>query len=163
MKTVFGFFAAGLLLVSYMVFAGSGVINDPEVTIEFFEDGSGVVQDRGLASGQMWSARSSENDVEGIGCSYKAMERTDGTGGIYVYKWGFCQARDVNEVHVICWTENPELLDAMQATSPFAWVRFGFTEPEHDLAWREGVRRCTRFDYSTQSFHLPEFTTKGNK
>lgn len=163
MKTVFSFFALGMLLVSSTVFAGGGVINDPAVLIEFFEDGSGVVQDRGLASGHMWSARSSGNDVEYIGCSYKAMELPDGTDGVYVYKWGFCKAQDVNEVSVICWTENPELLDAMQATSPFAWVRFGFTEPDHNIAWREGVRRCFRFDYSTQSFQLPEFTTKGNK
>jgi len=162
MKTVFGLFAAGMLLVSSIVFAGESYIHDPAVTIEFFEDESG------WASGQMWSARSSKNDVELIGCSYKAMEVPDGTGGIFVYKWGFCQAQDVNEVRVACFSDNPELLDAMQATTAFAWVAFVFTKLDPDFFYHpelrpEGARRCTRLDYSTQSIHLPEFTTKGNK
>jgi hypothetical protein len=157
MKTVVGFFAAGMLLISSMVFAGGGLIHDPAVSIEFFEDVNGVVHDWGLANGQMWSARSSKNDVEFIGCSYKAIENPDES----VYKFGFCQAQDVNEVYVRCFTDNPEMLDAMQASSAFAWVQFRFTE--HDPDFFEGARHCTRFDYSTQSFHLPEFTTKGNK
>ena len=159
MKTVIGFFAAGVLLVSPVVFAGQGIVDDPAVTIVFAEDEDGNVLDHGWARGQMWSARSSKNDVEMIGCSYKAIEFPDGDGGFFVYKWGFCQAQDVNEVHVVCYTDNSELLDAMQATSAFAWVNFRFTTPDHDIAWRQGVRRCTRLDYSTQSFHLPEFTT----
>ena len=163
MKTMIRAFATGLLLVSSMGSAGEGLIDDPAVTIDFFEDAQGVVHDRGWVNGQMWSARSSKNDVEIIGCGYRAAELDDGMGGIFVYKWGFCHARDVNEVYVVCYTENPELLDAMQATTSFAWIWFGFTEPDHDLAGREGVRRCTRLGYSTQSWHLPEFTTKGNK
>ncbi len=163
MKTVVGFFAAGMLLVSSMVFAGGGVISDPAVSIEFFEDENGIVHDWGQAYGQMWSARSSKN-VEFIGCSYKAIEQDDGS----VYKFGFCQAQDVNKVHVLCYSDNPELLDAMQASSAFAWVNFRFTEYDPDFFFHperrpEGARHCTRFDYSTQSFHLPEFTTKGNQ
>jgi hypothetical protein len=164
MKTVFGFFAAGMLLVSSLVFAGTAILDDPAVSIDFFEDENGVVLDRGLAYGQMWSARSSKNDFEYIGCSYKAIELGDGS----VFKFGFCQARDVNEVRVICYTDNPEMLDAMQATSSFAWARFRFTEPDPDFFYHpelrpEGARHCTRFDFSTQSYHLPEFTTKGNQ
>src|SRR5210317_535906 len=104
MKTVIRAFATGLLLVYSMGFAGHAVIDDPAVTIEFVEDAQGVVLDRGWAWGQMWYARSSKNDVEYIGCGYKAIEQSDGG----VYKWGFCQARDADDVHVMCYTENAE-------------------------------------------------------
>ena len=157
MKILFGILLAGMLIVPSLGFTGDGIINDPAVTIEFAED------DSGFANGQMWSARSSKNDVEMIGCSYKAIELPDGGGGVFVYKWGFCQARDVNDVHVVCYSENPELLDAMQATTPFAWAQFSFTEHDPDPNFFGGARRCTQFGYSTQSFHLPEFTTKGNQ
>jgi len=157
MKTFFGILLAGMLIVPSLGFTGDGIINDPAVTIEFFVDEDGNVHDWGWANGQMWSARSSKNDVEMIGCSYKARELGDGS----VYKWGFCQARDVNDVHVMCWSDNPELLDAMQATTPFAWAQFRFTEIDPNFFG--GERHCTQFGYSTQSFHLPEFTTKGNQ
>ena len=119
--------------------------------------------DGGEAFGNMWPVRSSKNDLEIIGCSSKGEVDLDTLDS---WKWGWCRARDASGLEVFCITEDENLLDAMQAISPFSWVRFVFEsayiyQPDEGDAYY--VADCTRFDISTQSLHLPLFATKGKK
>lgn len=101
--------------------------------------------DEMFAQGDQVTARTAKNDVEGIGCGIRVFD-----GG---FTFGFCQAADSDGVEGFCFTENPDLLDAMKATSAYAFITFGWDENEE----------CTRIGFSTQSFYLPNFTTKGSK
>lgn len=106
--------------------------------------------DAKLASGDMWTARSSDNEVEFIGCGIRHFD--DGAGGVYT--WGFCQARDAGENEILCYTENPELLAALSTINDYSFVTF---------SWREDPyygQECIRVGYSTQSFYLPLFKIK---
>jgi hypothetical protein len=112
----------------------------------------------GVASGNMWYTRSSKNDVEVIGCGYKGAALPNESPWWPeedIYRWGWCQAVDTNGVHVLCLTKDSNLLDAMQAISPFSYIRFKFTNLDEN-----NVGDCTRLNFSTQSQHLPNFTTK---
>lgn len=136
-------------LMPSTLYAGAAATG--EVSIEFY------TEDTGEAFGNMWLARSSKNDVEIIGCSFKG--ELDGQGGSL--KWGWCRARNASGVEVLCLTDDENLLDALQAISPFSWVRFLFKNAiQEDGVW---YADCTRFDISTQSLHLPEFVTKSKK
>jgi hypothetical protein len=103
--------------------------------------------DNYFAAGDQWTARSSKNADELIGCGVLHID--DGQG--FTYNWGFCQATDADGVNTQCFTETPSLLETMRATSAFAYI---------DFSWDEDGN-CTRVRYSTQSFYLPRFTTKG--
>lgn len=143
MKSILTIVVVVSALMPSTLFAGAAATG--EVSIDFNE---------GVAEGNMWLARSSKNDVEIIGCSSK--------GDVVEGKWAWCRARDASGVQVFCLTEDENLLDALQAISPFSYVRFEFTNltQDNDGTW---IGDCTRFDFSTQSLHLPEFVTKGNK
>jgi len=151
MKSILTTVVVVLALMSstlYAGFAATGV-----VSIEFDE----VELDEGVAEGNMWLARSSKNDVEIIGCSSKGTDNE---------RWAWCRAQDANGLEVFCVTENPNMLDALQAISPFSYVRFVFENAEFRQDPERGewfVADCTRLDISTQSLHLPMFTTKKGK
>ena len=98
------------------------------------------------AQGDQWTARRSKNDVEFIGCGIRVIDDT--MGG--TFSFGFCQAADSDDVQVFCSTQNADLLDAMKATSAFAFITFSFDENGE----------CTRIGFSTQSFYLPNFRVK---
>lgn len=151
MKFMLTIIAIVLVLVPATMYAGTAATS--ELSIEFTSEGSGV------ASGNMWLARSSRNDVEVIGCSFKGEVDPD---TFESWNWGWCRARDASGVQVLCLTYDDNMLDAMQAISPFSWVRFVFENATQDTdgSW---IGDCTRFDISTQSLHLPLFTTKGKK
>jgi len=151
MKSLLTIVVVILALISSPLYAGKDT--SVTVSIEFDVDENGVVLDSGRVTGNMWNARSSKNDVEAIGCFYRAIENEDGS----VHKWGRCRAWDANEVTVVCYTFNPEMLDALQAITAFSYVRFWFTEPDPE---NNNIRYCTQFHISTRSIHLPEFTTK---
>jgi len=150
MKSMLTTIAIVLALVPATLYAGTVALGT--LSIEFESE------DSGEASGNMWLTRSSKNDLEIIGCSFKG--ELDGQGGSD--KWGWCRARDASGLEVFCITEDENLLDALQAISPFSWVRFVFENAtqRNDGVW---IADCTRFDISTQSLHLPNFATKGNK
>jgi hypothetical protein len=102
--------------------------------------------DSGRAFGLMWTVRSSRNDVEGIGCSYRSnVEKVEWEHFPWdhpVNNWAWCQAQDAGGVQVWCFTENQHLLDALQAISPFSFlldsVWWG-----NARAWTSRPSRCT--------------------
>ncbi len=103
-----------------------------------------------FAQGDMWTARTADNDVEFIGCGIRVLE--DGVGGIFSF--GFCQAMDADEAEIQCFTENPDLLDAMKATSSYSFVSFSWEDDGF------GGAECVRIGFSTQSWYLPNIKVK---
>lgn len=131
------FILLALLLLSVTVYAG--FTQPAPVTIEYYEGGGGI------ASGDMNSARYSENDFEFIGCGIRAFD--DNAGG--VYDWGFCQASLEEEVTVICFViDNPELMEGINILSDSSYISFSWDD---DGA---GNLTCNRVGASTQSFYL---------
>lgn len=103
-----------------------------------------------LATGDMATSRYTKGETL-IGCGVRAVVTPAG-----VVTFGFCQARDAEGDEIVCFTENPELLNVMKATSAFAFIVFSWTESE------EGEAECRRIGFSTQSFYLPK-GLKANK
>ncbi|NNL94384.1 MAG: hypothetical protein HKO64_02050 [Xanthomonadales bacterium] len=99
-----------------------------------------------FAQGDQWTARTASNDTEFIGCGVRKFD--DGAGGATAF--GFCQAEDADGERAFCNTANEDLLDAMEATSSFAYITFNWNEDGE----------CTRIGNSTQSFYLPNLKTK---
>ena len=103
-----------------------------------------------FASGDQVTARIAPDDVTFIGCGIRVID-----DGVNPFSFGFCQAGDSAEVQITCFTQNADLLDAMKATSAYAFITFG---------WRDdggGGAECIRIGFSTQSIYVPNFTTKG--
>ena len=90
------------------------------------------------ASGDMWSARFTHDDIEFIGCGVCS---TAAGGEMCAY--GYCQARDHEGTLVFCATEDPILVDAIKSITAFSHVRF---------KW-EG-EFCTDINVSTESYFL---------
>jgi hypothetical protein len=103
--------------------------------------------DNKFAQGDMWTARTANNDVEYIGCGTRVTE--DGVGGTFLF--GFCQAGDADGNEIVCFTQNQDLLDAMKSTSDFSFITFSWVDDGLD-----GFE-CVRIGFSTQSFYLPNF------
>ena len=85
------FVIAALILAASLVYAGGTASEN--VVVEINADGSGS------ASGDMTAARTSDNDVEIIGCGIKGFQ-----GGGFPSQFGFCQAADSDDVYVNCTT-----------------------------------------------------------
>lgn len=102
------------------------------------------------ASGNMLTARFSENEFESIGCGVREFANTDGS---FNFSWGFCQARLEEDANVVCSTQNPQLLDKMAAINDFSFVTF---------RWDEN-NECEYVGFSTQSQYIPEFKDKKDK
>lgn len=107
--------------------------------------------DNGTAFGDMYTARTSANDVEFIGCGIRVFD--DGAGG--TFSFGFCQAGDSEGTEITCFTQNSGLLDTLRTMADFSFVTFSWVD---DGA---GNIDCSRIGFSTQSFYVPNFTTKG--
>jgi len=103
----------------------------------------------GLAQGDQLSARLDADPDVFIGCG----TRTIRTGGGTLVRTGFCQARDAADDQVLCFTQDADLLDAMQAASDFAFITFSFVD---DGA---GGFECRRVGSSTQSFYLFDYNS----
>jgi hypothetical protein len=126
-----------LAVVSSLAFAGA--VQTANVSVVINPDGSGT------ASGDMVTARTSDNEFDLIGCGIKGFK----SGGPSEY--GFCQAADSDDIYVTCGTTQKSLLDVMKAIGDYSYVRFDFD--------KNG--QCTRLDFSTQSLYLPE-NVEGN-
>lgn len=100
----------------------------------------------GFATGDMVSARASENVFEFIGCGIRAFE----TGTDTAFYTGFCQASLAEAGTITCFTTNKALLDGIQSIADTSFITFSWTEDE------DGARTCTRIGSSTQSFYLPK-------
>ena len=96
------------------------------------------------ADGDMLTSRTDGTKNTFIGCGLRKIE--DGAGGIL--NFGFCQAEDAEEEKIICFTQNPDLLDAIDAISDSSYVTFSWELDEEKNA------NCTRIGVSTQSFYL---------
>lgn len=149
MKSTLTIVVVVLTLMSSVLYAGRATVNEG-VEINF---------DQGWADGVMWPTRSSDNDVEYIGCSYKGAAEPFLSPNMPwkkpVTQWAWCHAMDADQAYVACFTNNEDLLNALRAISPFSYVRFAFTDLD-----AHNIGECTRFDFSIQSLHLPDFSTK---
>lgn len=100
----------------------------------------------GVANGDQLSARLDVDPDVFIGCG----TRTILTGGGLV-QTGFCQAEDAADEAVLCFTQDADLINAMQALSDFAFITFSFVDDG------SGGFQCRRVGSSTQSFYLFDF------
>jgi len=127
----------GLALLSFNVLAGLTQPAEVEVDLEIR-----------FAQGDMKTARNSPNEFAFIGCGIRkiAISPTE------IFSFGFCQANvgEVEDGGITCFTENPELLAAIDAISDYSYVTFSWDEAEE----------CTRIGNSTQSFYLPRLKEK---
>jgi hypothetical protein len=126
----------------------AGGVQPASVEIEFDDDGNFFV------GGDMWTARSSNNDTEMIGCSVKryAAQGND---------WGFCQAVNADDNFIICFTQNEKMMEAIYAISDASYISFfGKGYEEYDGFPGEGEGECTRISISSQSMYLPLVTTE---
>lgn len=106
--------------------------------------------DNMFAQGDQYTARTTTDDTQFIGCGSRTFD--DGMGNSFVF--GFCQAEDADGDTVTCFTQNPVLIEAMRSTSDFAFITFSWIDDGQDGA------ECIRVGHSTQSFYLPNFKTK---
>ena len=129
-----------LTLVAGIAFAG---LKQPAAVV--------VDLDNMNAFGDQNTARIARDDVSFIGCGTRDFD----DGIITPFSFGFCQAGDSDEIQIVCFTQNATLMDAMKAHSAFAFITF---------SWQDdggGGAECIRVGSSTQSFYLPNLTTKG--
>ncbi|MEP5764386.1 MAG: hypothetical protein ABJ308_07320 [Halieaceae bacterium] len=107
--------------------------------------------DNNFAFGDQVTTRYSKNDTEFIGCGIRSFDNgDDGT-----FSFGFCQAGDVDENYVICYTTNTDLLDAIRGGSDFSYLQFGWNGESDPEFGEENNGTCTQIGFSTQSFYLP--------
>jgi len=139
MKTRYLLSIAALTLLAGIVSAGG--VQPAVVTVDL---------DNMFAQGDQWTARIAKDDVSFIGCGTRVFD-----DGVNAFSFGFCQATDSADVGINCFTQNPVLVDAMSATSAYAFITFSWQDDGF------GGAECTRVGFSTQSFYLPNFTTKG--
>ena len=97
------------------------------------------------AQGDMFTARTAENQVEMIGCGVRHFD-----DGVNDLKWGFCQATDADENNVVCLTFNESLIQTMRTTASYSFITFNWQDDG------DGGLECTRIGFSTQSFYLPK-------
>ena len=97
--------------------------------------------DNQVATGDMYTARLSENPDAFIGCGI----RSPAPG----YTFAFCQARlgPADDQLAQCFTEDPAHVAAVGAMDDFSWVSF---------RW-DADGNCLSVGNSTQSFYLPQF------
>lgn len=104
-----------------------------------------------FAQGDQVTARTSKNKFAFIGCAIRVFD-----DGVDLFSFGFCQA-SVSEIGtIVCFTLSPDLLDAIKATSAYAFITFSWQDDG------QGGAECIRFGSSTQSFYLPS-NVDGNK
>jgi hypothetical protein len=130
MKTGYVFSIGALSLVCTV--AAAGYVQPAPVTIDFTNR---------VAQGDLLTARNSKNKFEFIGCGV----RYDLTGA-----YMFCQAGlgpDPATEQIVCFSDNPNLLDAAKSISAFSYIRF---------VWDQSGN-CTEIGNSTNSFYLPDF------
>jgi hypothetical protein len=124
------------VLAIFSAVAVAGQFNNVPVEIFDNEDGSFRV------TGNMTSARISDNDVEYIGCGTRSTD----VGGGNIAEFGFCQARDSAEVRAFCFTFNPALIQTIKSISDYSFLLFNIND----------VGECMSVGVSTQSFYIPK-------
>jgi len=132
MKTKHVISAAALTLVSAV--ASAGLYQPRPVTLDFTNR---------FADGDMLTARDSLNPGDFIGCGIRAQSG---------FAWGFCQAghSQVEGDFFTCYTEDPEMLDAIKALDDFSYILFRWDVDGN----------CTYVGNSTQSLYVPDLKSK---
>jgi hypothetical protein len=132
MKTKHVISAAALILVSSV--ASAGKYSPQELIFDMTNR---------TASGDMLTVRNSLNPLEFIGCGVRHLSGLT---------WGFCQAgiSEVEGEFFTCYTEDPNLLEAIKALDDFSWITFRWDVDGN----------CAYIGNSTQSFYLPDFKAK---
>ena len=108
--------------------------------------------DNQFAQGDMTTAANTNTDVELIGCGTRTLD----IGGGAVFRFGFCQATDSDGNNAVCRTQNPALLDAMNAINDRSFLTFSWSDDGN------GNLTCTRIGSSTQSFYLDKIKPSSN-
>lgn len=122
----------GALLALVGGVAAGGSYSPAPLTVDF---------DNQTASGDMYSARLSDNPHALIGCGY----RSPAPG----FTFGFCQARvgPADDQLAQCFTEDPAHIAAIAALDDFSYIVFRWDDDGN----------CVSVGNSTQSLYLPEF------
>lgn len=121
-----------LAILTFSATAYSGLVIDAPVDVDL---------DNNRVTGNMVSARFSDNDVEFIGCGIRYID--DGFSGLF--QFGFCQATDADGESLFCSTENPDLIAAIETIADFSFLTYS----------ADGSGECIRIGTSTQSFYIP--------
>ena len=121
----------GLALVSSAAMAGA--VQPVAVDVELTHR---------VATGDMVTARYSQNDTEAIGCGIRKF--SDGAGGIF--EFAFCSAEDRGGERISCNTFDPALIDTVSSSTAFSFVFFGWDE----------AGACNAIGFSNQSVYLPK-------
>ena len=121
-----------------------GEVVDADVSVTVNPDGSGT------ASGDMVTARFSDNLLEAIGCGVRKIVNPDFG---FTFEFAFCRAVAADETTAFCTTEDPFLVDAVQSISDFSFIVFAYNADDV----------CTRIGNSTQSIYIPDFAKKPKK
>ena len=101
--------------------------------------------DNMIALGDQFTARTSTNETEFIGCGTRNLD-----DGVNQFAFGLCQAEDSEGDFIVCFTQNSSLIDEIRGLSAYAFITF---------SWQDGGfggTECTRVGFSTQSFYLPK-------
>ena len=128
------------IAVLYAVQGMAGATTEAPVTIDL---------ELRSAQGAQTSARFADNEIELIGCG--ARVTSDGINP--VLNFGFCQATDANGVNTVCFTQDPELVDAINSIANYGFISF---------AWNENDE-CISVRNSTQSIYIPDFKQAKSK
>lgn len=135
-----GRFTSSLVLILFAGASFAGLSREVPVEIDYAE---------GLARGSQITAKTSANDVEYIGCGTRRFSDAGNS-----FRLGFCQAGDANGNEIVCFTQDPDLIDEMRANSTYGFILF---------RWRDdgqGGAMCTNVGFSNQSIYLPEKKVK---
>jgi hypothetical protein len=130
-----GKLASAVALTLFSATAFAGLSQPAPVSVDL---------DNQFANGDMQTAATDKNDAVYIGCGTRNAD--DGQGG--VFKFAFCQAEDAEGDVAVCFTENPDLVDAVRAISDYSYISFAWSD---DGA---GNLTCASIGLSTQSFYL---------
>jgi hypothetical protein len=133
MKTKHVISVAALTLASTV--ASAGLYQPRPVTLDMTNR---------FADGDMLTARNSLNPFEFIGCGMRQ--------SISGFSTGFCQAGlgEAEGEFFTCFTEDPNLLDAIKALDDFSYIVFRWDVDGN----------CTFIGNSTQSFYVPDLKSK---
>lgn len=141
MKTLKAIFVAAAFLSSITAFAGE---NTPQpVTIDLVA---------GEAQGGMWTARSSGDANQMIGCA-----RSVGVYPSPYDDYGYCHATDADGVFVGCLFLDPKYFDVISSINAYSYIKFHFDGGPDEYS------NCTALVVSAKSAYLPFISVEKEK
>ena len=144
MKTLKAIFVAISFLISITAFAGERL--DYPITVDL---------ENGVVSGSMWGVRSSDDDVQMIGCG-RVINDDEG------WNFGYCQAFDTDGVFVGCAFFDEKYFNLISSINAYSYIQFEFDGVELP-GWGEGWSSCTALTITAKSSYLPFTPTEKEK